>query len=135
MPTSPCLPMPCTVLYLEPFVVILAIKMPVRHVPPGFVSAAAKDGRPYTNIPTTHLSKTTQTPTHPLASLQNGLGCTLLQHPTSPALLTSPTPRQSELICGACIGTAQIGISLVAPLGFIFKRSSLHSFRDMIMIS
>jgi len=72
---------------------------------------------------------------HPLTSFQNGLGCTLLQHSTSPALLTSPTPRQSELVCGACIGTAQIGASLVAPLEFIFKRSSLRSFRDMIIIS
>jgi len=101
----------------------------------GLVSAAAKDGHPYTNIPTTHLSKTNIPPTHHLASLQNGLGCTFLQHPTSRALLTSPTPRQRVFVCGACIGTAQIGASLVAPLGFIFKRSSLRSSRDMIIIS
>jgi len=55
------------VLYLQPFVVILAIKMPVRHVPLGFVSAAAKDGRHYSKIPTTHHKKTNQPPTHPLA--------------------------------------------------------------------
>jgi len=55
-------------------------------------------------------------------------------HPTSPALLTSPTPYQREFVCGACIGTAQIGASLVAPLGFIFKRSSLRSLRDMIIL-
>jgi len=61
--------------------------------------------------------------------------CTLLQHPTSPALLTSPTPCQGVLVCGACIGTAQVGASLVAPFECIFKQSSLRSFRDMIIIS
>jgi len=35
----------------------------------------------------------------------------------------------------ACIGTAQVGDSLVAPLEFIFKQSSLRSSRDMIIIS
>jgi len=122
--------------YLHSHLYDLAIRIPVRHVLLGSASVAAKDGRPYTkhNNP----SSTTITftnPTHPLASFQNGPGCTLLQHPTSPALLTSPTPRQSELVCGACIGTAQIGASLVALLGFIFKRSSLRSFRDMIITS
>jgi len=121
-------------LVLRSHFVILAIKMPVPGVLLGFVSAAIQDGRPYTNIPTTHLQYSQNTPKHPLASFQTGLGCTLLQHPTSPALLTSPTPHQSELVCGACIGTAQIGTSLVAPLGFIFKQSSLRSFRDMIII-
>jgi len=37
---------------------------------------------------------TPTSPTHPLASFQNGLGCTLLQHNTLHALLPSPTPRQ-----------------------------------------
>jgi len=40
--------------------------------------------------------------------------CTLLKHPTSHALLTSPTPRQRAFICGACTRTAQVGVSLVA---------------------
>ena len=71
---------------------------------------------------------------HPLASFQNDLGWTLLRHTTSPALLTSPTPYQREFVCGACIGSAQVGASLVAPLGVIFKRSSLRSSRDMIII-
>jgi len=31
-----------------------------------------------------------------------------------------------------CTGTAQVGASLVAPLGFIFKRSSLRFSHDMI---
>jgi len=114
----------------------LAIKMPVRGVLLGFVSVLTKDGRLYT-IHTNHSVNTAifTSLTHPLASLQNGLGCTLLQHPTSPALLTSPIPCQSELVCGACIGTAQIGASFFAPLGIIFKRSSLRSFRNMIIIS
>ena len=34
-----------------------------------------------------------------------------------------------------CIGTARVGAWLVAPLEFMFKRSSLRSFRDMIIIS
>jgi len=106
-----------------------AIKIPVRHVPLGFASVAAKDG------PSTHNTPIIQiTHSHSpiaLASLQNGLGCTLLQHPTSQVLLTSPTPCQREFVCGACIGTAQVGASLVAPLEFIFKRSSLRSLRDM----
>jgi len=42
----------------------------------------------------------------PWQAFTNGLCCTLLQHTTSPALLPSPTPDQSELVCGACIGTA-----------------------------
>jgi len=113
----------------------LAIKMPVRHVPLGSASVAAKDGRPYTIIQTTHFTTSTTPPPTPWQDFKNGLGCTLLQHPTSHALLTSPIPCQRVLVCGACIGTAQIDASLVAPHGFIFKRSSLRSFRDMIIIS
>ena len=64
---------------------------------------------------------------HSLPGFQNGLGCSLLQHPTSHALLTSPTPCQRELICGACIGTAQVGFSLDAPLDFFFKQSTSRS--------
>ena len=41
--------------------------------------------------------------THPLASIQNCLGCTLLQHPTSHTLLTSTTPCQREFVCGALV--------------------------------
>ena len=88
----------------------LAIKMPVLHVPLGSASVAAKDGRPHTQHNNHSSATITFTkPTHPSASFQNGLGCTLLQHPTSHALLTSPTPHESEFVCGACIGTAQIG--------------------------
>jgi len=59
---------------------------------------------------------------------------TLIQHPTSHALLTSPTPCQRELVCGACIGTAQFGASLAAPLDSLLKQSSLRSLRNMIII-
>ena len=48
--------------------------------------------------------------------------CTLLKHPTSHALLTSPTPPQR----GACTDTLLVGVSLVAPLNLLLKRSSLH---------
>jgi len=61
-------------------------------------------------------------------------GCTYLQHPTSHARLTSPTTCHREFVCGTCIGTAQVGASLVAPLGFIFEQSSLRSSRDVIII-
>ena len=106
--------------------------MPVLGVPLGFASVFAKDGRLYTKHTNHSFNTATFTsPTHPLASFQHGLGCTLLQHPTSHALLTSPTPCQREFVCGACIGTAQVGASLVAPIEFIFKRSSLRSFRDI----
>ena len=62
------------------------------------------------------------------------IGCTLLQHPTSHALLTSPTPCERELVYGACIGTAQVGVSLVAPLDSLFKRSSLRSIHDILIV-
>ena len=81
--------------------------MPVRHVLLGSASVAAKDGRPHTQHNNHSSATITFTkPTHPLASFQNGLGCTLLQHPTSHALLTSPAPRERQLAYGACIGTA-----------------------------
>jgi len=44
-----------------------------------------------------HLYPTFVAFTHPLASFQNGLGCTLLPYPTSQTLLISPNPRQREL--------------------------------------
>jgi len=74
----------------------LAIKMPVKQGPLGSASVTAKDGRPYKD----HSSTTTTftPPTHPLASRRTGLGCFLLQRPTSPALFTSPTPCQRELV-------------------------------------
>jgi len=62
---------------------------------------AAEDRRIYTKVQ----SKTPLPPT--MTSFQNGLGFTLLQHPTSQALPTSPTPHQAELVCWACTGTTQ----------------------------
>jgi len=103
----------------------LAIKMLVRHVPLG---SASVYGRLYTKH-TNHSDHTTTftSPTHPLANSQNGLGCTLLQHPTSHVLLISSTPCQREFVCGACIGAAEVGASFAAPSELIFKRSSLRS--------
>jgi len=46
---------------------------------------------------------------------RNSHWCIPLQHPTLHALLPSPTPCQSKLVCGACIGTAQVGASLAIP--------------------
>ena len=41
--------------------------------------------------------------------------CTLLQYPTSHALLTSPTPCQREFVCETCIGTAQVDSRWLHP--------------------
>jgi len=60
--------------------------------------------------------------------------CALFQHPTSYTLLIPPNPCQRELVCGACIGTAQVGAYLAAPLDSLFKRSSLRSLRDIIIV-
>jgi len=45
------------------------------------------------------------------------------------ALVVPPSsPHQRAFVCGACIGTAQIGVSLVSLLDPLFKRSKLHCF-------
>ena len=109
--------------------------MPVQHVPLGSASVFAKDGHLYTKLTNHSFHTTTFTSaTHPLASFQNGLACTLFQQPTSQALLTSPTNYQREFVCGACINTAQVGALLAAPLDFLFKQSSLRSLRDIMIV-
>ena len=81
-------------------------------------------------------TETYTSPTHLLESFQNGLGCTLLQHYTSHALFTSQmhAPQTKEFVCGVCIGTVQVDFSLVTPLDFTFKQSSLRVFLEMITI-
>jgi len=58
-------------------------------------------------------------------------------HPTTPRLgkvykralvVPSSFPHQRAFVCGACIGTAQVGVSLVSLFGPLFKRSRLHCF-------
>ena len=63
-------------------------------------------------------------PILPLASVQNGLGYTLLPYSST---------HQRELVCGVCIGTTQVGPSLPEPLNSLFKRSSLRSLRDPLI--
>jgi len=46
----------------------------------GFAPTVAQDGRPYTGIPTAHLTTQPTSPTRPLASFQNSLGCTFSLH-------------------------------------------------------
>ena len=90
--------------------------MPIRGVPLSSASVLAKDGHVSTqNTNQSSFTATLTSPTHLLASFQSVLGCTLFQHPTSHAPVTSPTPRQKELVCGACIGTTQVGVSLLHP--------------------
>jgi len=38
------------------------------------------------------------------------------------------SPHQRAFVCGACIGTTQVGISLVSLFDPLFKRSRLHCF-------
>jgi len=59
-------------------------------------------------------------------STLNSLGCTLYLLQKHHFAHCSPPPRQREFVCGACTGTAQVGVSLVAPLDSIFKLSSLN---------
>jgi len=58
-----------------------------------------------------------------------------LTHPTPPwesikrALVVPPSfPHQRPFVCGACIGTAQVVVSLVSLFDPLFKRSRLHCF-------
>jgi len=45
------------------------------------------------------------------------------------ALVVPPSsPHQRAFVCGACIGTAQVGVSLVSLFDPLFKRSRLHCF-------
>jgi len=81
-------------------------KLPVWHVPLGLASVAAKD-RAALHIHSTH---TINTRTHPTP--------TPLGKVYTRALVVPPSsPHQREFVCGACTGTAQIGVSLV----FLFK--------------
>jgi len=98
-----------------------AYKLPVWHVLMGLVSAAAKDRA------TIHIHST--------------LSVNARKHPTPPSLdkvykrvLVVPpsTPRQRTFICGACTGTAQVGVSLVSLFAPLFKRSRLHCLGECL---
>jgi len=112
-------------------------KMPVRHVPLGlasvfakdraklpapgtvtllgFVSAAAK-GSATPHLHKTHLINTHkhQTPT-PIGKVYKRA-----------LVVPSSSPHQRAFVCGACTGTAQVGVSWVSSLDSLFKRSWLH---------
>ena len=78
-------------------------KLPVWHVPPGLVSAAAKDSATL-HIHSTHSINTRKHPTP-----------TRLGQVYKRALVVPPSPpHQRTFVCGACIGTAQVGVSLVS---------------------
>jgi len=79
-------------------------KLPVWHVPLGLASVAAQDRA------TLHI--------------HSRLGQVYKR-----ALVVLPSsPHQRAFVCGACIGTAQVGISLVSLFNPLFKRSRLHCF-------
>jgi len=43
------------------------------------------------------------------------------------------SPHQRAFVCGACLGTAQVGVSLVSLLNPLFKQSRLHCFHICLM--
>jgi len=45
-----------------------------------------------------------------------------------PLVVPLSSPHQRAFVCGACIGTAQVGVSLVSLFDPLFKRSRLHCF-------
>jgi len=96
---------------------ILAIKLPVRKVPLGLASVFDKD-RATLHIHSTH---SINTRTHPTP--------TRLGQVYKRALVVPPSfPHQRAFVCGACIGTAQVGVLWVSLFDQLFKRSRLHCF-------
>jgi len=77
-------------------------KLPVRHVPLGLASVAAKDRA------TLHI--------------HSRLGKVYKRALVVPL----SSPHQRAFVCGACTGTAQFGVSLVSLFDPLFKRSRLH---------
>jgi len=88
-------------------------KQPAWGVPLGLASVFAKDSVTL-HIHTHHSIKTR---THP----------TRLGKVYKRALVVPPSsPHQRAFVCGACTGTAQVGVSLVSLFDLLFKRSRLH---------
>jgi len=107
---------PHTLLYLI-VIPILNVKLPVRHVPLGLASVFAKD-RATLHIHSTHSINICKHPTPTrLGKVYKGA----LDVPLS-------SPHQRPFVCGAWIGTAQVGVSLVSLFDPLFKRSRLHCF-------
>jgi len=66
------------------------------------------------HIHTNHSINTCKHPTPTrLGKVRVGVGC-----PSS--------PHQRAFVCGACTGTAQVGVSCVSLFGPLFKRSGMH---------
>jgi len=92
-------------------------KLPVTAPTPGLVPTVAKD-RATLHIHSTHSINTHKHPTPTrLGKVYKGA----LVVPLS-------SPHQRAFVCGACIGTAQVGVSLVSLFDPLFKRSRLHCF-------
>jgi len=58
-------------------------------------------------------------PPHPL---------TLWQRIQRALVVPLSSPHQRAFVCGACIGTAQVGVLLTSLFNQLFKRSRLHFF-------
>ena len=85
-------------------------KQPVLGALLGFASAATED-RATLHIHSTHSINTRAHPT---------------PTPYTRALVvTRSSPHQRAFVCGACIGTAQVSVSLVSLFDPLFKRSRL----------
>ena len=92
-------------------------KLPVTARTPGLAPIVAKD-QATLHIHSTHSINTRKHPTPTrLGKVYRGA----LVVPLS-------SPHQRAFVCGACIGTAQVSISLVSLFNPLFKGSRLHCF-------
>jgi len=66
-----------------------------------------------------HTTHSTNTRAHPTPTLLGKVYKRVLVVPPS-------SPHQRAFICGACIGTAQVGVSLVSLFDLLFERSRLY---------
>jgi len=91
-------------------------KQPVLGVSLGFAPTAAKDRV----TPTAAKDRVTphihSTPTRRGKVYKRAL------------VVPQPSPHQRSFVCGACIGTAQVGVLLVSLFNALFERSMLHCF-------
>jgi len=112
----------------------LAIKQPVTGVLLGFASVHAQDGHPYTIMQTTILQNPINPPHTPWQACKMALVVPSFNTQLHTRCSPPPPLTNKNSSVGRALGTAQVLVSFVAPLEYIFKRSSLRFFRDMIII-
>jgi len=90
-------------------------KLPVTARTPGLVPTIAK------HRATLHIHST-----HSINTCKHATPTRLGQVYTRALGVPPSSPQQRVFVCGACIGNAQVGISLVSLFDPLFKRSRLH---------